>query len=99
MVLESKQTTVAYRCPHCGSGVMSAVSPFALKGAMLRLRCDCGNSVMEIHPASEGKLHLTVPCIICPKPHHFTVSERIFLRAGAVCASVPLHGREYRCAG
>lgn len=78
MVLESKQTTVAYRCPHCGGGVMSAVSPFALKGAMLRLRCDCGNSVMEIHPASEGKLHLTVPCIICPKPHHFTVSERIF---------------------
>ena len=30
MVLDAKQTTVAYRCPHCGAGVMSAVSLFHL---------------------------------------------------------------------
>ncbi len=78
MVLNTKQTTVAYRCPHCGAGVMSAVSPFHLRGNMLRLKCTCGKSVLEVEPAGEGKVRLTVPCIICPRPHHYTVSEKIF---------------------
>ena len=78
MVLQTKQTTVAYRCPHCGAGVMSAVNPFVLKGSMLRLKCECGESFMEISPAEGGKLRLCVPCIICPKPHRFTVSESVF---------------------
>lgn len=78
MVLNTKQTTVAYRCPHCGAGVMSAVSLFALRGKMVRLRCTCGKSVMEIEPTAEQKVRLTVPCIICPNPHRFTVSENVF---------------------
>lgn len=77
MVLNTKQTTVAYRCPHCGVGVMSAVSPFALRGNMVRLKCTCGQSMMEIEPAGEGKVRLKVPCIICPKPHHYTISEKM----------------------
>ena len=78
MVLESKQTTLAYRCPHCGAGVMTAVSLFHLKGAMVRLKCDCGKSAMEVNLTTDGKVRLTVPCIICPNPHHFTVSEKLF---------------------
>ena len=77
MVLESKQTTIAFRCPHCGAGVMSAVSLFHLKGSMIRLKCDCGKSMLEVQPTGDGKVRLSVPCIICPKPHHFTVSESI----------------------
>ena len=78
MVLDMKQTTVAYRCPQCGAGVMSAVNPFLLKGNMIRLKCECGKSCMEVHPAVAGKIRLTVPCMFCPNPHHFTVSEQIF---------------------
>ena len=78
MILNAKQTTVAYRCPHCGAGVLSAVGLFSLNADMIKLKCDCGKSVMEVQPAGEGKLRLTVPCIICPKPHHFTVSEKVF---------------------
>ena len=78
MVLETKQTTVAYRCPHCGGGVISAVNPFLLKGAMLRLKCDCGKSFLEIQPTTDGKFRLSVPCMLCPTPHHFTVSENLF---------------------
>ena len=78
MVLETKQTTVAYRCPHCGNGVISAVNPFLLKGAMLRLKCDCGKSFLEIQPTTDHKFRLAVPCILCPTPHHFTVSENLF---------------------
>lgn len=78
MVISPKQTTVAYRCPHCGTGVMSAVSLFHLRGNMVRLKCTCGQSMMEIEPAADGKVRLCVPCIICPKPHRYTVSEKIF---------------------
>ena len=78
MVLNSKQTTLAYRCPHCGSGVMTAVSLFALRGSMIRLKCTCGKSSMTAEPTGDGKVRLTVPCVICPKPHRFTVSEKVF---------------------
>ncbi len=78
MILETKQTTVAFRCPHCGTGVMSAVNPFVLGGSMVRLKCECGKSYMEIQPSTEGKIRLSVPCMVCPNPHHFTVSEALF---------------------
>lgn len=77
MVLNDKQITAAYRCPHCGTGVMSAVSPFALRGNMVRLKCTCGKSVMEMEPSGD-KIRLTAPCLFCPNPHHFTVSESVF---------------------
>lgn len=44
MLLEPKKTTVAYRCPQCGSGIMSAVGMFSLSADRIVLRCsnsDC----------------------------------------------------------
>ncbi|MBE6703132.1 MAG: hypothetical protein E7585_06950 [Ruminococcaceae bacterium] len=78
MVLESKQTTLAYRCPHCGTGVMTAVNLFNLKGSLVRLKCECGASSMDTELCKDGKVRLAVPCMICPTPHRFTVSEKIF---------------------
>lgn len=78
MVLNSKQTTLAYRCPHCGTGVMSLVDPFALSADMVKLKCDCGKSEMTAIYSNDGKVRLTVPCIFCPKPHTFTVSSGVF---------------------
>lgn len=78
MVLEKKQTTMAYRCPHCGAGVMSMIDVFTLSAPMIKLKCDCGNSEMTIVKQNDGKIRLTVPCIICPKPHSFLVSPSVF---------------------
>jgi predicted RNA-binding Zn-ribbon protein involved in translation (DUF1610 family) len=78
MVLKGKQTTVAYRCPHCGSGVLSAVDIFSLGGDMLKLKCDCGESSMTIVKSSDGKIRLQVPCLFCPTPHNFTVNSAMF---------------------
>ena len=78
MILEPKQTTVAYRCPVCGQGVISAVGLFALKGDMIKLKCECGGSELTAVRSNDGKVRLTVPCIMCPKPHNFTVSESLF---------------------
>ena len=78
MVLESKQTTVAYRCPHCGAGVMSVVGLFTLTADMVKLKCSCGESEMTIVYGKDGKVRFTVPCILCPKPHSFSVSASLF---------------------
>lgn len=78
MVLEKKKTTIAYRCPHCGAGVMSIIDVFTLSAPMIKLKCDCGGSEMSIVKQSDGKIRLTVPCIICPKPHSFLVSQNVF---------------------
>ena len=78
MVLEKKQTTIAYRCPHCGAGVMSAIDVFTLAAPMIKLKCDCGGSEMSIVRQADGKIRITAPCIICPKPHSFLVSPKVF---------------------
>lgn len=77
MVLETKQTTVAYRCPHCGAGVMSAVDVFRLGADMLKLKCSCGESEMSMVRTADGKVRFTVPCILCPNPHMFTVNSSV----------------------
>jgi hypothetical protein len=82
MVIENKQSTIAYRCPSCGSGVMSVVDVFRLSGDMLKLKCDCGKSEMVLvrsRDTNDGstKVRFTVPCMLCPKPHSYTVSSNL----------------------
>ena len=78
MILEPKKTTVAYRCPECGAGVLSVVDIFALSANRVKLKCDCGKSEMDVVIQSDDKIRLTVPCIFCRKPHVFTVNKQIF---------------------
>jgi DNA-directed RNA polymerase subunit RPC12/RpoP len=78
MVLEPKQTTVAYRCTKCGAGVMSVVGLFNLKADMVKLKCDCGGSEMSLVYTKDSKVRFTVPCLFCPTPHNFTVSSKVF---------------------
>ncbi len=77
MILDVKNTSVAYRCPHCGAGVISMVGIFSLSGDLFKIKCSCGKSELTIS-RSEDKIRLTVPCILCPKPHHFTVGKSVF---------------------
>lgn len=78
MVIEPKQTTLAYRCPHCGAGIMSAVGIFALGGDMLKLKCTCGKSELTAVLSKDEKVRLTVPCILCATPHNYTLSSSVF---------------------
>ncbi|MBQ4067528.1 MAG: hypothetical protein IJD22_07790 [Clostridia bacterium] len=78
MILENKKTSVAYRCPQCGSWVGSIVGIFSLSADMLRLKCPCGESEMTLVHTNDKKIRLTVPCFLCPKPHSFTISGNAF---------------------
>ena len=89
MILDSKQTTVAYRCPHCGGGVMGLVGLFSLSADMVKLKCPCGKSELTIVYSKDGKVRLTVPCIVCPKPHSYTLSSKLFFEKELFVLSCP----------
>ena len=78
MLLNEKRTTVAYRCPDCGGGIMSAVGLFNLSADMVKLKCTCGKSELKIVYNRDGTVRLTVPCLICSQPHTFTVNSSLF---------------------
>ncbi len=78
MIIEPNKTTAAYRCPSCGSGIMSAVNVFDLSADRVKLKCDCKTSEMDIIALPDGRVQITVPCIFCRKNHTFTVNKSIF---------------------
>ena len=80
MILDPKKTTLAYRCPSCGAGIMSVVGLFNLSANMVKLKCDCGQSAMTVSYSKDSKVRLSVPCVLCPNPHHFTVSTSVFFK-------------------
>ncbi len=89
MVIKAKQTTIAYRCRKCGAGILSAVSIFALKGDMLKLKCDCGGSEITIVHTKDNKIRISVPCVFCPQPHNYTVSTSVFFGKEVFILSCP----------
>ena len=78
MVLNSKETTIAYRCPVCGKFIFGMVGVFTLSGDLIKLKCDCGSSELVIEYNSERKMRITVPCLFCPSPHTFQISSDAF---------------------
>ncbi len=93
MILSPKETVIAYRCPDCGSGIMSVVGAFALSGDLIKLKCSCGGSELQISRTSDKRLRLTVPCLVCPKPHVYTIGQNTFFsREGVFTLSCTVSG-------
>ena len=77
MILQPKDTTIAYRCPHCNSTVFSVVGALALSGDIIKLKCSCGGSELLLENIEDDKIRLTVPCIFCPTPHRYVISRKV----------------------
>ncbi len=78
MILNPKESVVAYRCPKCGTTVLSMVGTFALSGDLIKLKCHCGESELVISYTKDKKVRLVVPCLACDNPHTFTISSSAF---------------------
>ncbi len=78
MILNQRETTVAYRCPACGAVIVSLVGAFALTADMIRLKCPCGESDLTAVYTKDKKVRLTIPCFLCPTPHSVTISSQMF---------------------
>lgn len=92
MVLDKKETTVAYRCPECGASVMGMVGIFTLSADMIRLKCPCGGSELEIIYNKDKKIRLNVPCFLCPTPHSYILSTQMFFDRGLFALSCGYSG-------
>ncbi len=77
MVIENKQAHIAYRCPDCGTLIYGFVGQFALASDLLRLRCECGGSALDIKITNDKKVRLSVPCLYCKQNHNYVVSQSI----------------------
>lgn len=78
MILDQKKTTLAYRCPSCLGVPTSMVGAFSLSGDLFKLKCTCGGSHLSVEKTSDGKIRLTVPCLVCPTPHTYVISQKVF---------------------
>lgn len=92
MILNSKETTVIYRCPHCGLSVVSVVGVFTLSGDMVKLKCDCEESELVITRTNDGKVRLAVPCLACGERHTFIISQDAFFEKKVLCLSCTYTG-------
>lgn len=93
MILNTKETTVAYRCPVCGTTVMSIVGIFALSSERICLKCsECGGSEMTLTHTKDKKIRLSVPCTVCPNPHTFTLSSGMFFERDVIGLACPYVG-------
>ncbi|MBE6631866.1 MAG: hypothetical protein E7623_04110 [Ruminococcaceae bacterium] len=90
MILNSKDTTISYRCPVCGKNILSIVGIFSLSGDMIKLKCDCGESELTIVYTKDRKIRISVPCVICPKPHNFLINGDTFFGEGIFALPCPL---------
>lgn len=94
MILEQKQTHIAYHCPHCGMAVLGYVGEFALSADMLKIKCDCGQSLLTVTYTNDKKIRLTVPCLFCENPHHFVVSQEVFFGRDIFLLGCPYMGMD-----
>ncbi len=75
---EKKGVSIAYRCPECFESIYGLVGEFAYQYGMLRIKCTCEESNLDITPKADGKIQLSVPCLYCKQNHTFTVSRGLF---------------------
>lgn len=89
MILNSKQTVVIYRCPTCGTHVVSVVGIFTLSGDLIKLKCKCGGSEMTVAYTRDGRIRLSIPCTVCPNDHIYNLTSQSFFDADLIKLTCP----------
>ena len=85
----TKHTHIAYRCPECKDEIYGLVSEFALSANMMKLKCTCGGSALDISPTRDKKIRLSVPCVLCKENHNFIVSPSLFFERDTFVGGCP----------
>ena len=73
---------------------MSLVGAFALSADMIRLKCSCGESEMTIVYGSDKRVRMTVSCLFCSTPHHFTLGSSMFFGRELFAFACPYTGMD-----
>lgn len=87
-----KRTQIAYRCPDCATATVGFLGGLGAVSDMLRLKCSCGESALDIKKQSDGKISLSVPCVYCKTNHSYVVSPEVMQREEMTKFSCPYSG-------
>jgi len=77
-MIKSRETTVGYHCPNCGLSILNRINLFSLEGNLIKIKCVCGGSELIAQSLKNNKFRITVPCILCPNSHSYTLSSGVF---------------------
>ncbi len=89
-----RRTQIAYRCPECGFATVGFLGGLSSVSDMLRLKCSCSESSLDISRGADGKVRLSVPCVYCKSNHGYTVSKEVMARDEMTGFSCPYSGME-----
>ena len=92
--MKIKRTQIAYRCPDCGYATVGFLGGLSSVSDMLRLKCECGASSLDIKKGENGKVHLSVPCVYCKDIHGYNVSPDLLVREGVTKLPCPFSGMD-----
>ena len=87
-----RRTQIAYRCPDCATATVGFLGGLGAVSDMLRLKCSCGGSALDIKKQNDGKINLSAPCVYCKSNHSFVVSPEIMQRDELTKFSCPYSG-------
>ena len=87
-----KRTQIAYRCYDCATATVGFLGGLGAVSDMLRLKCSCGGSALDIKKQNDGKVSLSVPCVYCKSNHTYVVSPEIMRREELTKFSCPYSG-------
>ncbi len=87
MVVTPKKNNIAYRCPDCGDVIHGFVGQ--LHANMLRIKCPCEKSALEVHFRDDKKVRFSIPCVFCKSSHTYVVSESIVFDRELLLLSCP----------
>ena len=85
---------IAYRCPDCAVATVGLIGGAESLSDLMRLKCECGGSSLDIKKGRDGKVHLSVPCIYCKDSHGFTLSPDVLSHDGVTKLSCPYSGMD-----
>ncbi|MCL1859312.1 MAG: hypothetical protein FWF92_08780 [Oscillospiraceae bacterium] len=79
-MVKDRDTTVGYHCPFCGMSILNRINIFSMSGNLIKMKCVCGSSELVVQMLKDNKFKVTVPCILCPNSHSFTLSSGTFFQ-------------------
>jgi len=79
-MITDRDTTIGYHCPFCGMSILNRINVFSMNGNLIKLKCVCGSSELVAQMLKDNKFRLTVPCILCPNSHSYTLSSGTFFK-------------------
>ena len=90
--MATKRTQIAYRCPECAVATVGFLGGLSSVSDMLRLKCSCQDSALDIKKQNDGKINLSVPCVYCKSNHAFVVAPEVMQRDELTKFSCPYSG-------